>query len=424
VGSISDGKLKPWAVMAYMVGADRSTGADIDPEVKDELAAMFAAGSSAKIEVASQIDFKGKTSVFRAAMTAEPAGDAPGFKKVDANDHPMWRDILGSLENFTLRVEMKDEHLDAANGGVLHDFIRYGRDECCARRYLVFFHGHAHGPMGLFFDRAANKRVAHTLRLNDLAKSLQAVAARDTIIVFRDCYMNTLETAYQLRHVAEFMIASQSEMPIAGVWPWTKVLTDLLGNEDLGEAAHGVAKRLGGFIDQQARNGTLGLAEVPVSLIDLSKADEMAEQLKVLVHALEIARMDPQLCTACAAALELSRRGRNYAASPGDPALLDVRAMCTNLQWLTTGVVAAAAKKLDEAVKKALLKHYAQSDNFRGPGLYYKPVRKEDKDRSFIYDEGCEAEDEEEYEKLALSEETGWNKIGLRPLSVRGVEVT
>ena len=40
------------------------------------------------------------------------------------------------------------------------------------------------------------------------------------MIVFRACMANTLETAYQLRDAGEFMLASQSIVPIAGIWPW------------------------------------------------------------------------------------------------------------------------------------------------------------------------------------------------------------
>ena len=38
--------------------------------------------------------------------------------------------------------------ISAARAGVLRQFLRYGQDQVKADRYVVFFYGHAYGPMG------------------------------------------------------------------------------------------------------------------------------------------------------------------------------------------------------------------------------------------------------------------------------------
>ena len=63
--------------------------------------------------------------------------------------------------------------------------------------------------------------------LTTLSDSLDLVGERAAVIVFRACQANTLETAYQLRDAGQFMLASQSIVPIAGVWPWRTFLATL-----------------------------------------------------------------------------------------------------------------------------------------------------------------------------------------------------
>ncbi len=70
-------------------------------------------------------------------------------------------------------------------------------------------------------------RPRATMALTSLSDSLLAVGERAAVIVFRSCMANTLETAYQLRDAGEFMLASQSIVPIAGIWPWRSFLSQL-----------------------------------------------------------------------------------------------------------------------------------------------------------------------------------------------------
>jgi len=128
---------------------------------------------------------------------------------------------------------------------VLREFLHFGRSECPADRHVVFMYGHASGPFGLFYDRASARRVPNTMRLNELADALRLLDGRAAIVVSRDCFMSTLETACELRGHADYLIASQSEIPIAGAWPWMELLAVLLSGAFPGRdrAEHGHADR-------------------------------------------------------------------------------------------------------------------------------------------------------------------------------------
>ena len=406
---------KAWAVLAYTVADDKGTGDNIDAAAKQELMAICDAADFAQVSVAAQVDFTRTPGVFRAVLTEAPP-PTRDFEDVRPEDHPLWRAVREKLTQSTLRVKMERTDLNAARASVLHDFLRYGHEECAAERHVIFFYGHAHGPMGLFYDKDAGQRAPKTsLRLNDLADSMRVTDRPAAIVAFRDCFMNTLEAAYQFRGVAEFMIASQSEVPIAGIWPWPSLMSALMPSATSADQAQAFAKGLGRFLDDQDNRGKF--ADAPISLIDLSAADAIAAPLKGLVDALEAARSDPRRRTMCAHALEGARVGYpDKPSQPGDPALLDVPTMCDNLQKLDPDPVAVPAKALGEVVRKRLVRwHHTQKDRYQGTSIYYQPVTADDIKRSCIYDEALAEEDTASYKQLALSVATGWDRLALNP---------
>ena len=273
--------------------------------------------------------------------------------------------------------------------------------------------------MGLFYDTDANRPDPNTLRLNDLAGSMQAVDGRASIVVFRDCFMNTVETAFQLRGIGEFMIASQSVAPIAGIWPWLNFLAALLPSAESGEVARALAIQLARFLDEPVNRRPF--ADVPIALLDLAETDRITEPLKALAAALEEARRDPSRCRACANALEGARVGYpDDPSNPGDPALLDVPTMCDNLQRLGPDPVAGPARALGDVVRTRLVRwHHSQLGRYQGTSIYYKPVKAKDLERSYIQagTEDDAKNDAAAYSHLALNEATGWHRIALNPLT-------
>lgn len=413
-------KRKAWALLAYTVADDKGGGSSIDASVKEELKAICDGADFGQVSIAAQVDFKRTRGVFRGALTAATM-KGRDFEDVRAEHHPLWRKILGNIRQSTLRIQMERENLNSARANVLQEFLGFGHQECPADRYVIFFYGHAYGPMGLFYDTDANRRDPSTLRLNDLAGSMAAVDGRALIVVFRDCFMNTLETAVQLKGIGEFMIASQSVAPIAGIWPWLNFLTALLPSAESGEVARALAIQLARFLDEPANRGPF--AEVPIALLDLGEIGGIIEPLKALADALDEARRDPSRCRTCANALEGARVGYpDDPSNPGDPALLDVPTMCDNLQGLDSDPVAGPARALGDVVRSRLVRwHHSQKGRYQGTSIYYKPVKAKDLERSYIQ-AGTDADaeiDAAAYTQLSLNEATGWHRVALNPLTPR-----
>jgi hypothetical protein len=407
---------KPWAVLAYTVADDKGSGDSLDAAAKEELKSLCLAADFGLMSVAAQVDFKHTRGVFRGVLTAPPP-KGRGFETIPADSHPLWRGIKARLDRARLRVLKEVADLNAARASVLGGFLRFAQRECPADRYVVFFYGHGYGPVGLFFDAEKDDRAARSsMTMPSLSDSLEAVGERAAVIVFRVCQANTLETAYQLRDAGEFMLASQSIVPIAGIWPWGTFLRSLKAGDASAVVGRAIGEQLAEFLATQANRGPF--ADVPYSLVDLGAAHAMAEPLKAMADALDAARADPARRAACAAALEGARVGfPNDHDQPGDPALLDVTTMCERLAALEGDPVAAPARALGDLVSRRLVTwHRSQHDRHRGIGLFYRTVAAAHVGRSHLYSAALAEIDAERYRELALCQATGWDRIALNPL--------
>ena len=417
--SSKPGKQDPWAVLAYTVADDLSDGDAIDASARKELRAIcHAADYFGEMSVATQVDFKRSTGVFRGvvARTLQKKRPYPGFKGSRAASHPLWREIEERLKHSRLRVLEEDVDLNAARPNVLRSFLNFGQAECPADQYLVFFYGHGYGPVGVFFDADAGED-ADTLHLKGLADSVEAIGDAAAVIVFRVCEVNTLETAYQLKDAARFMIASQSVVPIAGVWPWETFMSGLFPGAEPADVAQSIVRQLALFL--RVPENRTPFSDVPYTLIDLGAAHAVAKPLKALANALEAAREQKACAAACSKALEASRVGfPDDPKNPGDPALLDVRTMCDHLRKLTRyPEVSGPARALGEVVEKRLVKwHSSRHGLHRGTALFYQPTTRHQVEHSHLYGADTAAKDARNYRRLALSQATGWDRIALRPL--------
>ncbi len=412
------GTPKAWAVLAYTIAEDTASSSPLDTSARQELAAICRAADFGRVSVAAQVDFKQRRGVYRTAITE--LDEHRGFNDIDPARNDLWQSILAGVDTDAARVRLQREatDLNAADADVLQDFLSFGRATCPAERYVVSFFGHAAGPLGVFSDAAPGQAAHDTLRLPAMVNAFRGSGHKAAVIVFRDCFMNCLEAAYQLRGTAEFIVATQALAPATGTWPWPSFMAGLTPDASPRAAGLAVAKALGAYLDEPANRSNFDT--VPYSLLDLGAAEGVGKRLAALVDALEAARQDPARARACGRALEASRVGDPADPKvPGDPALLDVPTLCVRLAALKGDPVAVPAIALGRDVGSRLVCwHHSQTRHHLGTSLFYKPVRPEDLKRSYLQaeDETVANDDAASYKALALSKATGWHRIALNPL--------
>jgi hypothetical protein len=295
----------------------------------------------------------------------------------------------------------------------LHGFFQWAYDQCPATRYAVFFWGHSFGPGGLFntneppvvdpppgtpvfwsrIDQFAVQSGTQKIlnwRLRDAERMLARAGGTSPgggagttggstptstpkveIVLFQDCWMATLETAYTLEDSVRYIVASQSLVPIGldsngqvvptATWPYKKIIDSLLLRVDY---AVGALEELKTFYDQSPSNRYPNTT-VPFSLLDLGPGQgevsaNLTGPLQLLVTSLS------SLGTAKRRQLIQDpgpTAGRLVFIDPqgvlraGDVALLDVLTLCRHLESQTAvgtaleqTAISAAATKLRVAL--------------------------------------------------------------------------
>ena len=367
---------KPWTVMIYMIADDPAGGALLDQQANRELDQIIHATLSAnskQLYVAVQLDFRSQPDV--------------------------WRRVVG--EGAWLQPES-----NAADPDTLYGFFEWTSRMCPADRYLLILWGHSRGPFGLFTDAPFSSPlsglfgtpdpwtyVAQTLTLKELRTALrharECLNQEVDIIAFKDCFMSTLETAYELKDAASYVIASPDIVPVEG-WPYVRMFDHLTRQPDAKLAAKAVVKELQNHY--QVADNRHGRTQVPFTLLDTSKLSEVTEPLRAIATKLATE-------TTRGNGGEPFRKALTSAAAPADAALVDVNAMCRKIKRL-------GLKQPAEHLETAL-EHMILSDE-KAVSLFCYPFAKREAAKSILAPHAKRAV----YSELAIAK-TGWDGVAL-----------
>jgi cysteine peptidase C11 family protein len=401
---------KPWAVLVYIVADHDAPGTPFKTSADRELRALIRAAGTARMDVAVQIDYNRQARPVRITLNPKKGSIRMRrrFRPIDPSTFEVTRRFLKRDALVKVGVSRGDE-LDAASPDVLCQFLQWGRKKIKAKRYAIFFFGHAAGPAGLFFDNPPGGRIPHAMSLAELGRAVRSA----DVVVFRDCWMSTLEVAYQLHGVAKFAIATQGQATLRGRWPYADLFAILQASANGNEAAvaRALTMRIGSHYD--VRSNRFRFDTVPFTLLDLRRIDRLTTPLRRLAKELAASRSNRAAFPSVRRALERARSGNVESATrPGDNALLDLHNLCDNLLTSSrSGALRKAAGTLKAALPTVSAFHHSQSNHFSGVSIYYRPLTDASVDRSFVA-----PLEPSMYRSLALNQATGWHRIALNPL--------
>lgn len=86
-------------------------------------------------------------------------------------------------------------------------------------------------PLTRYFGAGGNKD--YQTEITDFAEGLKMAGLKMDYILFDDCYMSSIEVAYDLREVTDYLVGSTCEIMAYGM-PYEKIGPYLLGEPDLG----------------------------------------------------------------------------------------------------------------------------------------------------------------------------------------------
>ena len=197
----------------------------------------------------------------------------------------------------TQRLHITDDKLtditvlDGANmceRQTLEDFIVYAKENVIADRYVLIMWDHGGGTLGGFGLDELNGNAA--LSLGDMKAALSAFGQKFDLIVFDACLMGTVECAYALKDVGEYMIASEDITPTDGIY-YTTWLNSLSADPRLQTAE---LARL--IVDAFVVHAPQGREDVTMSVIRLDRAEMLVSEVqKTLVKLMGGAYLDKLL---------------------------------------------------------------------------------------------------------------------------------
>lgn len=369
---------KPWTVMIYMIADDPAGGALLDQQANRELDQIVHGALSVnrdQLYVAVQLDFRSQPDV--------------------------WRRVIG--EGAWLQPES-----DAADPETLYGFFEWVQRLCPADRYALILWGHSRGPFGLFTDAPFSSAlsglfakpdpwtyVAQTLTLKELRSALrharECLNQEVDIIAFKDCFMSTLETAYELKDAATYLIGSPDIVPIEG-WPYARMFEQLARQPEAKTAARALVKELEQYYKVEANRH--GRTAVPFTLMDTSKLSDVSEPLRAIATKLT------------------AETGRGNGGEPfrklltssakADPALVDVNTLCSKIK--RHGLKQAAGH-----LEAALANMTLSTD--KSVSVFCFPFAKKDQARSIVAHHATRPV----YSELAIVK-TGWDGVALRAM--------
>jgi Clostripain family len=380
----------PWVMAVYLMADGPSGGTDLDKAaratVQDIKKAVVKVGGD--IRVAIQIDFKREPGTFRVLIER-------GDEELRPVQHP---GFVATTRAFAEQNAGASENLA--------DFFEFVDGQCGDRRCVVHLWGHSNGPVGLFTDAPNPKAPPDTLTLPELrrgfARRQQRMRRPVDVAMFKNCWMSTLETAFQLEGTSKYIIASPGLVVPFREWPYEKIFKQLVPDHSTETVARNIFAALGDFYDlAENRSNVPGvppvLDEVSWALLDLDRITEVTPAFRELVAHLTAADR-----------FDLQRHLRR--ASRGDPALVDMILLCKELQASPHHEVSERARQLLAAVRQCFVVPPSPKQSaFGGISAFYFPDPIKHR-AAFKASLVAPQTDPRDYVKLAINE-TGWPAI-------------
>ena len=350
-------------------------------------------------------------------------------------------------------------------------FLNWVYRWCPADHYAIFIWGHSFGPAGLFEPgsglnipkpglaalKEAFEQFQATRKAGDPVTSStppvvgsQAFVTTGSpggsssdkvveawandpdkkveIVLFHDCWMSTLETAFEIADSTARMVASQSLLPIGTLyanfmWPYSDLLKALSAASFAEDMTNLIVQF---YVDHFAE--VLLLPSIPVTLLDLSKVPGLTLPLSALVTklaSLPAADRRPLMEPARLVKLDSTSSWHPPILLAGDGALLDMLKLCAALKsvsWPALGSSAdqTAARQAvlgveTELAKLVVVNKEAQPAaavplGFQGVSAFHWPPLGTDTDD---YITGAVRLSVSAYKDLEFVKKTGWDQLGL-----------
>ncbi|MEQ8187819.1 MAG: clostripain-related cysteine peptidase [Candidatus Eremiobacterota bacterium] len=115
--------------------------------------------------------------------------------------------IISDTKDVKSDVTEELDNVPMSNPESLREFLEWGIKNYPAKHYMVVVQGHGSGPGGILSDKDGLMSIPELEKT--MKKSQENTGVKPDILVLDACLMGSAEVAYQLKDIADIMIASQ-----------------------------------------------------------------------------------------------------------------------------------------------------------------------------------------------------------------------
>lgn len=259
---------KKWTVMVFMGTHTVLGNAPLVQAAEDDITEMRSVGSSPHLNILVQVNGDGDPRRLHIGHETEEH-DVPPAEQGTANGN--------ALKAFIRWANLQAGHKPGYDRSML---VLWGH----AYQFAIGHVQHGDGSIDAL-DFAELVDVFSQFQEELREESNLATVPKLDIIGFDACDLANLETAYQLRRFADYLLASEMGDPIPG-WPYDRILDRLKTKE--GRRRMGPPE-LGSYAVRRYCEAYQSEAPVSMTLLNLSLAEDAAARTEDLAQALAIA---------------------------------------------------------------------------------------------------------------------------------------
>lgn len=303
----NDGDLPEWTVLFYFCGSDLESKYGYATENLQEILTVCYPYDYSKLVGTAESTETGEVprSSTEVNILVETGGSREWHTEelnmdVNVNALQRWRyDYTNSDDPFFMDEVSTFELVDEvplrsmAESETLTDFIRWGMQNYPARKTALILWGHGDGARtGMLIDELFDGDVMY---LYELRQALADSGAHFDTVVIDACLMANVETAWNIREYADWMVASQETVPGRGtaINQWLQELANYpaMDGEWLGRSVCDTTA-----VKYANDTNEKGRMMLTWSVIDLSRIDRLTEKLELLAGKLgEMLAQNPML---------------------------------------------------------------------------------------------------------------------------------
>jgi hypothetical protein len=291
-----------WTILAYMAGNNNlDYSQNINSFVIEDLQEMELVGSDDHLNIVAVIS------------SLKKGGDANVYY-VEQVETEVGDNISSTLLESWGQKDMSDPK-------TLEDFLELAIDQYPADRYMLIMDDHGAGWGGVCSDDNAKD----IMKISEMKQAITGASVtgwdnRFDIIVFHACLMASVEVAYGLSDVADYMVACQFTMPMESILNSETWLTEMQNNptietEELGKEIATAVKEQADERDRIAH----------MACLDLSRAMAITAAVGDLGDVLPITTDDPKWAEI------LDAWNTTHVTEYDDPACVDLRELVKNI---------------------------------------------------------------------------------------------